>query len=232
MLEWKLGLRILMITGHPDDESYLASGMLYKNCQAGGKNFLICASLGERGTSKLRIPMKPAAVKKLRKHELLAVSRFLKISKCYDLNYPDGAVRKYLKPWLKKSAEIAGKHKPDVIVGFGPDGISGHLDHCAAHLVAKQLAHKLKLPFYMFTVPPTIRKDFAKWVKLRRATGKYTHNKLTYKKANCKVTIDPKVKLKALSFHKSQLDPNNPFHGYPAGVARELIKAEYFVLEN
>lgn len=232
MREWKLGLRLLVVAAHPDDESYLVSGTLYNNSLAGGKNFLICATLGAKGTSKLRKPMSAAGLKALRKRELLSASRFLGIKDCQMLDYPDGAVKECKLDYLEIAQDLAARDQPEAIVGFGPDGISGHLDHQAAHFVAKHLAQKLHLPFYMITVPPKLRRDFYGWVKQRRVAPHYDPKKLTYPLATHRVKVDPKIKLKALSYHKSQLNPKHPYHGYPDWASQELLKAEYFVKTN
>src|SRR6185503_7662744 len=210
----KLGKRIFVITAHPDDESYLAAGTLYLNAKAGGQNFLMCATLGEKGTSKLRRPKTLTQMKDLRKKELTAVSKFLQVSKLYQLNYPDGNVQDCCSGWLPQAVKAVKRHKPDLLLGFGPDGISGHRDHQAAHTIAKGVSKKLGLPLYMFTVPPRLRKNFYQWVKRRRALGKYHTKDIKHGKAEYKVDVGPKIKFKALSFHKSQLDPRSPYHGF------------------
>jgi len=53
MKRFPLGKRLLVVTAHPDDESFLASGTMLANANAGGNNFVFCATLGERGKSHL-----------------------------------------------------------------------------------------------------------------------------------------------------------------------------------
>jgi len=223
-----LGKKLLFITAHPDDESYVAAGTLYKNYKAGGKNMLISASLGEKGKSHLKKPLSITQLRKVRKKELMSVSRFLHIKPVFILGLPDGELRKHSKAIFKKSLVFATQQKPEVIVSFGEDGISGHYDHITAGRIAKRIAKNLDIPFIAFTLPPIIAKNALKWLKSRR-TAKHYRNMVVYKRPTIKISIDPKVKKRALRLHKSQMDDKDAFTGFPEYAVKELLKAEYFV---
>ena len=87
-----LGKRILVFTAHPDDEG-IAAGTMYENHRLGGETFLICATYGEKGKSHLKKSVTDAALKKIRKDELLRAAKILKIDEVVFLGMPDASVR-------------------------------------------------------------------------------------------------------------------------------------------
>jgi len=223
-----LGKKLFFITAHPDDESYMAAGTIYKNYQMGGQNMLLCASWGEKGRSHLKKPFTISQLKKLRAKELRRAGKFLHIKPVLNLALPDGKLRNYQKIIFKKGLAIANKHQPEVIISFGPDGISGHLDHITAGQVARQIAEKLRIPFVAVTLPPSITKKALKWLATRRKAGHYIKS-IIYKNPNMKIVIDGQIKKRALKIHQSQMDHKNAFTGFPAYAVKELLKAEYFL---
>ena len=114
-----LGKHILVITSHPDDESFLCAGTIYKNFEAGGKTYLACATLGENGMLHLRRPIAKKVLKSSRKKELQLAAKFLHISKLYSFNFPDGGLRKkekeYYDECLNSKANKSGNN-----IGFWP----------------------------------------------------------------------------------------------------------------
>src|SRR5437773_637708 len=128
-----LGKKILIILAHPDDESFLTAGLIFRNWQSGGQTTLICATLGEKGKYHLHRQITATQLKYLRKEELIRVSKFLKVSHLEILTLPDGSVIKHKSKFFASILKIAETNRPDIIVSFGPDGITGHRDHIAAY---------------------------------------------------------------------------------------------------
>lgn len=223
-----LGKHLLFVTAHPDDESYLAAGTMLKNVQAGGVNLLVCATCGEKGASHLARPVTPAQLKIMRRKELRAVSKFLRVKKLFALNLPDGSVEKHAHALKKTCLRIAKKEKPDYIIGFGKDGISGHKDHIAAGLVARTVSKKLGIPFLRFTVSPRVTHRVHVWLVRRRKTHTHYKNPCEHAKPRIKICITGTQKLKSLRFHVSQLDAGDPFKGLPPSMRRGMLAAEYF----
>lgn len=218
-----------MFTAHPDDESYTAAGTIFENHRAGGTTILVCASFGEKGTSHLKKSLTPNQVKQQRKRELRAASRFLSVSKLYIVGLPDGKISAHKKALLRKGLNVAKRHKPDFILSFGPDGISGHQDHIATGQVARAVARILSVPFVAFALPPRIRKSALGWLKSRRKANHYVRS-LRFGKPNFRAVINANVKKKALRYHRSQMDNMNAFTGFPPYAVKELLKAEYFIV--
>ena len=169
-----LGKKILFVTAHPDDESYLAAGTMLRNHEAGGVSYVACATFGEKGKSHLRKKLTSRQLKRLRKSELLAVSKFLKVSGLLMPGLPDASMgeKSNQEAFFKKLLTFAAKHRPTFIISFGNDGISGHIDHISVGKVAKQVAKELDLPFLEFSAPPDLYKSM-EILKRRRKHGKY-----------------------------------------------------------
>jgi LmbE family N-acetylglucosaminyl deacetylase len=123
--------RLLGVWAHPDDECYLSAGLMMRVIGAGGSVRLICATSGERGTDDAGL-FGSKRFTELRRAELqasLAVLgvddvRFIGIDDggCVDVD-PDSMV-------ADLAAELT-TFRPDAVVTFGPDGITGHPDHLA-----------------------------------------------------------------------------------------------------
>lgn len=222
-----LGKRLLVITAHPDDESYAAAGTIYKNRQRGGRTFIVCATFGEKGKSHLKKPVSDRQMKNIRGKELLAASKFLRAEKLFALGMPDASLRFHESAIFAKCLAIAEKTKPDFILSFGDDGISGHTDHITVGRAARRVAKKLKLPFAAFALPPRFAQNAPVWLKTRRKHGHYGHP-IGFLRPNIKISIDGKIKKRALRFHKSQMDSRAAFAGFPKYAVQALFRAEYF----
>ena len=223
-----LGQRLLFVTAHPDDESYAAAGTILKNYEAGGKSFVACATFGEKGKSHIKTKITSRQLKTLRKKELLEVSKYLKVSGLLMPGLPDTELGKKSQQdaFLKKLLPFAAKHRPEFIISFGQDGVSGHIDHISVGKVAKKVAKELKVPFLAFSAPPELHKSMEE-LKKRRKHGKYVKT-LKHGSHDIEIKVNPRKKLKALNFHKSQLDPEGPLAKFPAKTVKQVLTREYF----
>lgn len=224
-----LGKRLMLITAHPDDETYLASGTIAANLDKGGEAMLVCATLGEKGKSHLPKSMTASELKDLRKKEITAVTKLLQVKKLALLDLKDGQLCNCGNILLKKLADLTRKYKPEVIISFGADGVTGHLDHIAIGEAAEQIAVKLNIQFVSFVAPPAFIKQTDK-IKARRKHGVYKDD-LIYQKHNIKIKINPELKQKALLLHTSQISNQDPFYNMPAQVKREMLTYEYFFVK-
>lgn len=225
-----LGEKILFVTAHPDDESYLAAGTMLENHKAGGTSYVVCATFGEKGKSHVKRKVTSGQMKRLRKRELLAVSKFLKVSGLLMPGLPDAELGKKSNQdvFFKKLLTFASKHRPSLVVSFGKDGISGHVDHISVGKVAKKVARELKVPFLAFSAPPDLRKSI-EVLKGRRKHGKYV-KALKHQDHDIKIPINPTLKLKALHLHKSQHGSEGPFANFPPKTVKQFLTGEYFSL--
>jgi len=226
------GKRIVVFTAHPDDEG-LAAGTMYENHRAGGETFLFCATYGEKGKSHLKKPVTDAALKKIRKAELLSAAKVLHIDHVIFLGLPDAGVKEHVSELYKKSLPLIKKIKPYAILGFGPDGVSAHWDHITAGKVALRIARALKTPFYAFTLGPQAirlraRGDF--FLK-RRKFGRYAGIP-SHRQGDVKIKVDMAIKRRAMKHHRSQFPSGTPFAALPKRMASAMFRYEHFVKEK
>ena len=126
-------LRLLCVLAHPDDESLGAGGILARYASEGVETSLLMATRGERGwQGDPQSNPGPQALARLREAELRAAAEALGLRHVQFLNERDGELDQ--AETAEVVAAIAGHirlRRPDVVVTFGPDGVTGHPDHIA-----------------------------------------------------------------------------------------------------
>lgn len=124
-------LRMLSVLAHPDDESLAMGGVLARYAAEGVETHLVTATSGERGW-----PGAPdehpgeRQLARIREAELRAAAAILGISGLSLLRFPDGELA--AADHVALTAQIAQavrRIRPQVVVTFGPDGVTGHPDH-------------------------------------------------------------------------------------------------------
>jgi LmbE family N-acetylglucosaminyl deacetylase len=122
---------LLGVWAHPDDEAYLSSGLMSRVRNHGGRVVVVTATRGERGTDDPgRWP--PARLRALRERELRASLAEVGVREHHWLHHGDGELDRV--PVSQGAAELVPLLEdvaPDVIVTFGPEGMTGHADHRA-----------------------------------------------------------------------------------------------------
>ncbi len=222
-----LGKRLLLVTAHPDDESYLAAGLLWQNVVAGGTNMLVCATLGEKGKYHLAKLPSERKLKSMRKAECMSACRYLRVVKVTLLDLPDGSVSKHKKKIVSSVKKAAVKFKPDFIISFGSDGLTGHRDHIAVGVSALRAAYALHIPLLIFTLSARVSRTAKQWM-LKRQKNPFHAKEFTHSKPDICVAINPKTKLAALHLYVSQLDNGDPFKHFPKFAKQEFLTKEYF----
>lgn len=135
-------LRLLCITAHPDDEAGGFGGSLLLYRSRGVETYLICLTPGQAATHRgnARSDEDLAA---LRRAELTASCKLLRVSHCEVLDYPDGKLDRMdfygaVGDLTRRVREI----KPQVILTTGPEGaVTGHPDHSMASISATMAYH-------------------------------------------------------------------------------------------
>ncbi len=117
--------RMLVILAHPDDESFAAGGTLAKYAHQDVQVILLCATRGEAG-----IPgVSPKEAGDIRERELRKAAEHLGLE-VYFLDYHDGELAKVKPEVLSDTIGCwIDLVQPQVILTFGPEGVSGHSDH-------------------------------------------------------------------------------------------------------
>jgi len=120
---------ILGIWAHPDDEVYLCGGLMATARDAGRRVVCVTATLGEHGTSDPeRWP--PGRLARTRAWEVRAALAVLGVAEHHVLGLPDGGcVDQPFETVVDRLADIIDDVRPDTVLTFGPDGMTGHSDH-------------------------------------------------------------------------------------------------------
>ena len=140
--------RMLVILAHPDDESFAAGGTLAKYAHQDVQVILLCATRGEAGIQGV----KPEEDGDIRERELRQAAEHLGIE-VYFLGYQDGGLANTAPEMLLETIVCwIDLVQPQVILTFGPEGVSGHPDHVTiSHIVtqAYDLAFKKGMLLYI-----------------------------------------------------------------------------------
>lgn len=135
---------ILSVWAHPDDETFTAAGVLMQAVANGQKVACITATKGEAGSQDLE-KWPPETLGKVREKELQKALEVLGIKNHHFLGYIDGECEKI--PAHEAAAQIEAlikKYKPDTILTFGPEGMTGHPDHCCASAWVSLAVNKME----------------------------------------------------------------------------------------
>jgi LmbE family N-acetylglucosaminyl deacetylase len=120
----------MVIVAHPDDESFPIGGTIAKTVAEGGEVMLVTATRGEAGIPGLSLEETGG----LREQELRAACEVLGVTALRFLDYVGGTLdRVDARAAIEQLIALMRTFRPDVIITFGPDGISGHPDHVTVH---------------------------------------------------------------------------------------------------
>ena len=125
----------LGVFGHPDDETSASAGTMVKWIEAGNEVYIVTATGGEEGTLG-------TGGQVIERNKLGSVreAELRKNLNMYGAN-PPFLLRYRAQDWDKddphilsmKVLDIIHLVEPDIIVTFGPSGLSNHPDHIAIH---------------------------------------------------------------------------------------------------
>lgn len=121
---------ILSVWAHPDDETFTAAGVLMQAVKNGQKVVCVTATRGEAGSQNIK-KWPPETLGKVRERELKNALKILGVENHHFLDYRDGECEHV--PTHKAVADLKKliiNYKPETILTFGPEGITGHPDHC------------------------------------------------------------------------------------------------------
>lgn len=222
---------MLAIWAHPDDESYLGGGLMAEVARRGGRVVNVTATLGEHGTQDPELDP-PHALAARRQVELAGALGVLGATEHHVLGFADGACDQIADALgARRIGTIIDEVQPDVVLGFGPDGVTGHPDHRAVGRWTRDAIRDRRRPIPLLTTaagaawPADLlepsRRTGAFWPGFpeRRVTG-----------PSWTITLDEarlEQKLDALRCHRSQIGALHEAlgaHGYRRLAAHEAYR--------
>jgi LmbE family N-acetylglucosaminyl deacetylase len=122
---------VLSVWAHPDDETYLAGGLMASCMGVGQQVVCVSATAGEHGTAD-PVSWPPERLARLRRWESAAAMAVLGVDDHRFLGLEDGMLAT-IDPAVGISAitDLIDEIHPDTILTFGPDGMTFHPDHIA-----------------------------------------------------------------------------------------------------
>jgi LmbE family N-acetylglucosaminyl deacetylase len=122
---------VLTIWAHPDDEAYLAGGLLAALTDAGQRAVCVTATRGEAASPEAT-PEERAALAGIRTVELEKALEVLGVTEHHWLDHPDGGCASVAPDRAARQlTAVLDDVRPDTVITFGPDGFTGHPDHRA-----------------------------------------------------------------------------------------------------
>src|SRR3954447_7570424 len=120
---------LLGVWAHPDDEAYLSAGLM-ATARAGGQRVVVAtATKGERGTAD-PVAYPPERLAAIRERETAASLAALGVVEHRWLGYHDGDLHQVpTDRGVGLVRRLIREVRPDTILTFGPEGMTGHTDH-------------------------------------------------------------------------------------------------------
>ena len=215
--------RLLAIFAHPDDETFRPGGTLALLARQGARVEVLTFTHGEAGSCG-DPPLCPRAeLPAVRAQELRSACSALGIRPPRLLNYADGHLHKAdAELMIAHILSIVNEIKPQVLLSFGPDGLSGHPDHIAVGQWAAEAFRCAKQIAALYTV--AVPRSLAQKLNMRQV------HPVADEAISLIVDVSSVwgTKLAAMRCHATQLR-SSPMMSAPAERQRLFFGREYFV---
>ena len=138
--------RLAAVFAHPDDDTYGVGGTVGLHADAGIEVTAILATSGDAGRILDPSLATPQNLGLVREGEDRAAWDELGVKPAmHFLRHPDGGLRGVPRDELADHiAELLASARPEVVVTFGPDGVTGHEDHIAVGEAATAGFHQAR----------------------------------------------------------------------------------------
>ena len=232
------GRTVVVVHAHPDDEAIFTGATIRRLADRGARVVLVTATAGEMGTP--RAPVRDLAATRLAEleqaAETLGVSRLVLLGRrdsglpgWESGDHPRALVRSDLQALSRTVARLVETEQAEAVVAYDADGIYGHPDHVAVHLVGRHAALLAGVTSYEATVDREhlhfagahLLDDAVKPVQ-RRTYGRVTAEITT---AVAATPRELAVKRAAMAAHVSQIGPD----ALAADDFAETYELEWFV---
>jgi LmbE family N-acetylglucosaminyl deacetylase len=217
------GRTVVVLHAHPDDESIFTGATLRRLADRGARVVLVTATAGEMGTP--RVPHDGRDVADVRRAELEAAAAELGVAKLVLLgrrdsglpgwestSHPQALLQAPMPALAATVARLAEREQAEAVITYDADGIYGHPDHIAVHLIGRYAAELAGLTLYEATVDRE-HLHFAGAHVLDaaassvQAAGRYGRVTAEITTALAATPSELAAKRRAMAAHVSQIDP-------------------------
>jgi len=215
---------LLAVFAHPDDETFRPGGSLALLARQGVRVQVLTVTRGGAGSCGAPPLCTPEELPVVRERELYCACAALGIERPILLDYQDGFLTDADPETI--TAEILSvvtDVRPQVMLTFGPDGLSGHPDHIAIGQFAAEAYRRTGdvSALYTLAVPQSIAD----------ALGMSQIHALPDQAITLAVEVSEtwEAKMKAIQCHATQLS-SSPITRDTLNRKRLFLGTEYFVL--
>lgn len=136
---------VLTVWAHPDDETFLAGGLMAAARANGQRVICVSATAGERGTDD-PATWPPERLGQLRRWESAAAMAILDVRDHRWLDFEDGRLADVPSDLgIRRVTAIIEETEPDTVITFGPDGMTFHPDHITVGSWVTEACRRLPL---------------------------------------------------------------------------------------
>ena len=122
--------RLLFIGAHPDDETFFAAGTIARYVEQGARVSVVCATLGEQGKTAGLCTREE--LPRVREAEMREAMEILGVEGLYFLPFEDRKLAEApLEEMRRQLVEVIRRERPEIVIGFDPNGANQHADHIA-----------------------------------------------------------------------------------------------------
>ena len=214
--------RLLVVFAHPDDESFGPAGTLTHYVKAGVRVRLLTATRGEAGKNATGRTEEPLGA--MREKELLKAAEILGLEKVDFMGYIDKTLQDLVafRP-IEKIVNYIDDFQPQVVLTFGPTGISKHPDHMAVHHWATRAFKMSKSAQKLYYVTLPVDQMRQRYPELPDGEGEIA--------AILDVSQYREIKKAAIMCHETQRFSMERIFDF-AGGNRPIPDKEYFILAD
>lgn len=221
-----LSNRLLAVFAHPDDETYRAGGTLSLLAGRGVSVQVLTTTRGQAGSCGNPPLCAPKELAAVRENELICACAALDIEPPFLLDYLDGHLAEVNpEAIIAEILAVIEDLRPQVILTFGQDGLSGHPDHIAIGEFTTEAYRRSNSvdALYTLAVPQSLA-DTLGMSQIHAVLDK----KITL---NVDVSGSWDSKIKAIQCHATQLS-SSPINRAPLEHQLLFLGSEHFILAS
>lgn len=164
---------ILGVWAHPDDEAYLSGGLMALARDNGSRVVCVTATRGELGTPD-PVAWPPKRLAAERAGELARCLHILGVTEHHWLGYRDGeCAQAGESDAVERLGNLIEHVRPDTVLTFGPDGITGHPDHQAVSAWTTTAFDRAARPGARLLYAAVAERRAPRWHELDGSLGVY-----------------------------------------------------------
>lgn len=136
--------RVMTVLPHPDDESFAAGGVLALFApDPEVSTVTLCLSRGGKSGAMDKVGLPASRESVIREQEYRTATTILGVDKAVIWDYMDGEIdqagKRDLQERIRREIE---DNRADVVITYGPEGITGHPDHKICSKITREAARE------------------------------------------------------------------------------------------